>query len=104
MRVSRNSRKWIGWIGGAGMLGAASWGAAAPPPPRFRPPPPSPARAPVRTVSRVTQRTQDAPPAGAQRFNLGAQEGVTTIDLASALDLAGVRNPEIMLARERVTE
>jgi outer membrane protein TolC len=52
----------------------------------------------------VTQRQQDAPPAGAQRFNLGAQEGVTTIDLASALDLAGVRNPEIMLARERVTE
>jgi outer membrane protein TolC len=28
----------------------------------------------------------------------------TTIDLASALELAGVRNPEIMLARERVTE
>lgn len=28
----------------------------------------------------------------------------TTIDLASALQLAGVRNPEIMLARERVTE
>ncbi|HXT59322.1 MAG TPA: hypothetical protein VN699_11850, partial [Pirellulales bacterium] len=104
MRVSRNSRKWISWISGAGMLGAASLGIAAPPPPRFRPPPPPPAQAPVRTVSRVTQRTQDAPPAGAQRFNLGAQEGVTTIDLASALDLAGVRNPEIMLARERVTE
>ncbi|HUY92717.1 MAG TPA: TolC family protein [Pirellulales bacterium] len=28
----------------------------------------------------------------------------TTIDLASAFELAGVRNPEIMLARERVTE
>src|SRR5947209_6133214 len=28
----------------------------------------------------------------------------TTIDLASALRLAGVQNPEILLARERVTE
>src|SRR5438309_7435137 len=29
---------------------------------------------------------------------------VTTIDLASALGLAGVQNPEILLARQRVTE
>jgi outer membrane protein TolC len=42
---------------------------------------------------------------------LAAQQGsdtagppVATIDLASALRLAGVQNPEIMLARERVTE
>ncbi len=38
---------------------------------------------------------------GAGRFRAGES---TTIDLASALQLAGVRNPEIMLARERVTE
>lgn len=100
-------RKWIGWIGGAGILGAASLAIAAPPPPRFGSPPPpptaSPVRAPVRTVSRV-ERQQEAPPPSAQRFNFGAQEAATTIDLASALDLAGVSNPEIMLARERVTE
>lgn len=35
----------------------------------------------------------------------GQQSGeVTTIDLATALELAGVRNPEIMIARERMTE
>lgn len=40
-------------------------------------------------------------PSSGGRFGQGE---VTTIDLASALQLAGVRNPEIMLARERVTE
>jgi outer membrane protein TolC len=36
--------------------------------------------------------------------NVAGQADTRPIDLASALQLAGVRNPEIMLARERVTE
>ncbi|HEX7380355.1 MAG TPA: TolC family protein [Pirellulales bacterium] len=36
--------------------------------------------------------------------NIAGQTETTPIDLGTALQLAGVRNPEIMLARERVTE
>ena len=38
------------------------------------------------------------------RPTLDSNQAPRTIDLASALSLAGVRNPEIMLARERITE
>lgn len=73
-------------------------------------PPPG---APLPPGSSAPAEDIPAPPAGAAP-RLGAPSGaptagqqsgeVTTIDLASALDLAGVRNPEIMIARERVTE
>ncbi|HET6881353.1 MAG TPA: TolC family protein [Pirellulales bacterium] len=43
-------------------------------------------------------------PSGRGRPSVAGQNDSTRIDLASALQLAGVRNPEIMLARERVTE
>jgi outer membrane protein TolC len=87
---------------------------AAPPPPRFETPPPPPRfdapaepavkQAPVQTVSQSSARRSEAAQAPSRTSILAAQPETTTIDMASALDLAGVRNPEIMLARERVTE
>ncbi len=43
----------------------------------------------------------DAPPAPPDTI---LKDGETPIDLGSALQLAGVKNPEILLARERITE
>ncbi|HVX60495.1 MAG TPA: hypothetical protein VHC19_07835, partial [Pirellulales bacterium] len=87
---------------------------AAPPPPRFETPPPPPRfdapaepavkQAPVQTVSQSSARRSEATQAPSRTSILAAQPETTTIDMASALDLAGVRNPEIRLARERVTE
>lgn len=47
-----------------------------------------------------------APPVGqdGQNGKVAGDGEVATIDLATALDLAGVRNPEILIARERTTE
>jgi outer membrane protein TolC len=104
MRGFQNSRGWIRWAGAAGICGAASICLAdRPPPPQFGPPARPPERVVARPVSQ-TMRQADAPPASPRRPTLDSNEQSTTIDLASALSLAGVRNPEIMLARERVTE
>jgi outer membrane protein TolC len=110
----RSSRGWINLISGAGVLGAASLTIAAPPPPRFGPAKPPAMTAPVQTVSQTnvrrtdattaSQRRVDATTVSQRRVDVNAQNQSTTIDLASALDLAGVRNPQIMMARERVTE
>ncbi|HVW39679.1 MAG TPA: hypothetical protein VHB99_20315, partial [Pirellulales bacterium] len=103
MRGFQNSRGWIRWAGAASICGAASISIAAPPPPQFGPPTRPPARVVARPVSQ-TMRQADAPAPSPRRPTLDSNEQSTTIDLASALSLAGVRNPEIMLARERVTE
>jgi outer membrane protein TolC len=59
---------------------------------------------PVRTVSQMPQPPAAAPEPLLSGQGANAQNQSTTIDLASALQLAGVQNPEIMLARERITE
>lgn len=114
MRSFRNSRHWVRLIGGAGLWGATSLSMAAPPPPRFETPPPPPRfnapaeppvkQAPVQTASQSSARRTAGSPAPSRSSILDAQPDTTTIDLASALDLAGVRNPQIMMARERITE
>ena len=67
-----------------------------PPPPDLAQPDPNGPGEVLGGNPQPTERTS-----GGGRFGQGE---ITTIDLASALQLAGVRNPEIMLARERVTE
>ena len=103
MRRIRHYCGWAGLASGACVLGMASLSIAARPSsqPAARS---GMAAAPVRTVSQMPQ-----PPAAAPEPSLSGQGASslnqsTTIDLASALQLAGVQNPEILLARERITE
>ncbi|OYV88815.1 MAG: hypothetical protein B7Z73_07705, partial [Planctomycetia bacterium 21-64-5] len=82
----------------AGLLCLASVGRAAQPPEAPLPPPP-----------RITDE-QQAPPTSPESVLTGVvalpdglrNRQVTPIDLATALDLAGVRNPQILLAREQI--
>jgi outer membrane protein TolC len=108
MRVWAHLRFWRSRLLAVGFWSVASLAAAQPDRDTPPPPPPdlaSPGGAPAGAFPTGTEPVGQ-PPArsgrqGSGRFRAGES---TSIDLASALQLAGVRNPEIMLARERVTE
>ena len=101
MRTRFGLNSWNAWLLLAALCPAAAPAVADQPPPGAPLPPGS--SAPPENVP---------PPPGGEAPRLGggspasgqASGEATTIDLATALDLAGVRNPEIMIARERVTE
>ncbi len=103
MRRIRHYCGWAGLASGACVLGVASLSIAA------RPSAQPAARSgmaapPVRTVSQMPQPPAAGPEPSLSGQGADSQNQSTTIDLASALQLAGVQNPEIMLARERITE
>ena len=119
MRDFQASRRWLCWAGATGICATASLSIAAPRPPQFGPPANSPPGVTARPVSRTTRRQADNPPLPPEQTARpsvqsgstapggpfqNANQGASTIDMASAFQLAGVRNPEIMVARERVTE
>src|SRR5262249_49412114 len=91
MATPRRVARWLVLLAVAGLCGPA--GAQERPPDGARPreqlPPPRP------------EGPEDQPPAAPATL-LGGE--ARPIDLASALKLAGVQNPEILLARERVVE
>ena len=112
MRTLSGVQSWNRWLMAASLLGMAALAGAAQPDSDVPPPPPPPDLGepgstnrgellPPATEGPARGRGEPAPSRPPERFAAGE---VTTIDLASALQLAGVRNPEIMLARERVTE
>ena len=66
-----------------------------------QPIPPPKLTAPKLTAPPLTKGRADPPLAPPDTI---LRDGETPIDLGSALQLAGVKNPEILLARERITE
>jgi outer membrane protein TolC len=107
MLVHRGVRSWKSRLLAAGLwsLSGVAWATqnesdSPPPPPPDLSLPGDAGPAELLPPSPAESRGGTAP--GKPRFS--EQNEATTIDLASALQLAGVRNPEIMLARERVTE
>lgn len=94
-----------------GVWAAAVWSMAAlaglAQPDHDMPPPPPPDLAvpgdgpPAESLAPSGAQPRELSPPGVPNFGQGERQ---MIDLDSAFRLAGVRNPEIMLARERVTE
>jgi len=108
MQTQSWNRSWLRWLLTVGLCGLGQIAAAQPDDGISSPPPPPPD---MRELggSGSGELLPSAPrePAGGNSPPSGpiaGQSETTAIDLASALQLAGVRNPEIMLARERVTE
>ncbi|HJT31702.1 MAG TPA: TolC family protein [Pirellulales bacterium] len=104
MRKQCGWKSWKSWFVAAGLCSVAAPGLADLPPPGAPLPPGSSAPSEDLPVPSGSSAPQLGSPAGSSG-EAGQQSGeLTTIDLATALDLAGVRNPEIMIARERTNE
>ncbi|HEV3342966.1 MAG TPA: TolC family protein [Pirellulales bacterium] len=94
--------RWKSRLLAAGLAGISAWASAAQPDSDVPPPPPDFGQPENQGPGGLPPGAPPNPPSSSSG---GFRQGEsTTIDLASALQLAGVRNPEIMLARERVTE
>lgn len=106
MRRIPKSRGWITLLGGVGVLATASLSIADPPRPRITSSISTEAapELPVRTASQTTSRRENTSPSSGRNQPFDSQDQSMSIDLASALQLAGVQNPEILLARERISE
>ena len=108
MQTRRWNRGWLRRLLAAGLCGVGQMAAAQPDDGISSPPPPPPdMRELGGTGSGELLPSAPREAAGGNSPPSGpivGQTETTAIDLASALQLAGVRNPEIMLARERVTE
>ncbi len=108
MEIQRRVPRWRRWLLAASLWGFGQLAVAQPDEGLPSPPPPPPET--VETGSAAPGGLLPANPASPREPNgsslprLSGPDDSTTLDLAAALDLAGVRNPEIMLARERVTE
>ena len=105
MRIQRWCHGWKRRLLAAGLWGLAQV-AYAQPEDGLPPPPPDMAELGGAASGELlpSNAADSGDRSGAAAPRLGGQDESTTIDLASAMQLAGVRNPEIMLARERVTE
>jgi outer membrane protein TolC len=107
MDVQRGNRSWPTWLLAAGLCSLGQIAAAQPDDGLPSPPPPPDMQELGSEGSGEllpSNAAEMSKPGGAGAPRVAGQPEATQIDLASALQLAGVRNPEIMLARERVTE
>ncbi|HVX13775.1 MAG TPA: TolC family protein [Pirellulales bacterium] len=109
METQRRVCRWRQWLLAASLWNFGQFATAQPDDGLPSPPPPPPETVEMGGAAPSGLLPSNSagprgPSSGSGIRRLSGQEESTTLDLASALDLAGVRNPEIMMARERITE